>query len=168
MLPNASILKQMTWWPFNLSRTTQNQARQEIAILEKLKCLNPDTSNIVKWNGFSIKKIFKGGMVALWLALSPHSKKVLGLIPGWDRTFLCGVCVLFAWVFSRGSGFPHHQNMYIGVSPVSTLDQGTGLEPGVGSQALCCGCPLLLRDGLNTENTIPVKNLYFYFTFSPN
>ncbi len=36
--------------------------------------------------------------------------------------------------------------------PVSTLDQGTGLESGVGPQVLCCGCPLLFRDGLNAEN----------------
>ncbi|KAF7660314.1 hypothetical protein LDENG_00284530 [Lucifuga dentata] len=32
-------------------------------------------------------------MVAQWLALLPHSKKVLSSIPGWGRAFLCGVCM---------------------------------------------------------------------------
>ncbi len=41
----------------------------------------------------------------------------------------------------------------LGVSSVSTLDQGTGSESGVIRRALHCGCPLLLREGLNTENT---------------
>ncbi|KAF7654348.1 hypothetical protein LDENG_00070910 [Lucifuga dentata] len=31
--------------------------------------------------------------VAQWLALLPHSKKVLGSIPGRGRAFLCGVCM---------------------------------------------------------------------------
>ncbi len=59
--------------------------------------------------------------------------------------------------FSRCSGLPHHQNMCVGLFPVSTLDRGTGSESGVGSRALRCGCPLLLRDGLNVQNT-------FYWT----
>eukprot|EP00064_Thunnus_orientalis_P007357 superscaffoldBa00000811_g7377 len=32
------------------------QAREEIAILKSLKCLDPDTSNIVRWNGFFFDK----------------------------------------------------------------------------------------------------------------
>ncbi len=78
------------------------------------------------------------GMVVCWLALPPHSKKVLGSIPGWGRASLCGVC-MFAWISSGCSGFPQHQNIYTGVSPVSTLDQGAGSESGVISQALRCG-----------------------------
>merc|ERR1712212_533143 len=34
-----------------------------------------------------------GGTVAQWLALSPHSTKVLGSNPGRSRSFLCGVCM---------------------------------------------------------------------------
>ncbi len=30
-------------------------------------------------------------MMALWIALLPHSMKVLGSIPSWGRAFLCGV-----------------------------------------------------------------------------
>ncbi len=30
---------------------------------------------------------------AQWLALLPHSKRVLGSKPGWGRTSLCGVCM---------------------------------------------------------------------------
>ncbi len=37
----------------------------------------------------------------------------------------------------------------LAVYPVSTLDQGSGSESGVDH----CGCPLLLRDGFNAENT---------------
>ncbi len=37
------------------------------------------------------------------------------------------------------------------VSPVGTGDQGTGLESEVGPWVLRCGCPLLLRGGLNAE-----------------
>ncbi len=48
---------------------------------------------------------------------------------------------------------PTIKNMYIDLSPVTTLDQGTGSESGVGPRALHCGCPLLLRDGLNVETT---------------
>ena len=33
------------------------------------------------------------GTVAQWLALSPHSTKVLGSNPGRSRSFLCGVCM---------------------------------------------------------------------------
>merc|ERR1712082_87877 len=41
-------------------------------------------------------------MVTQWLALSPHSKKVLGSNPGRSRSFLCGLCM-----FSPCSrGFP--------------------------------------------------------------
>ncbi len=61
------------------------------------------------------------------------------------------VLPVFAWVFSGCSSFPHHQNMYMGLSAVSTLDQGTGLESGVGPRVLRYGCPLLLRDGLNAR-----------------
>ncbi|KAF7648729.1 hypothetical protein LDENG_00152480 [Lucifuga dentata] len=32
-------------------------------------------------------------MVAQWLVLLPHSKKVLGSIPSLSRDFLCGVCM---------------------------------------------------------------------------
>ncbi len=41
----------------------------------------------------------------------------------------------------------------VGISPVSTLDRGSGSEFGVGPQVLHWSCPLLLRDGLNAENT---------------
>ncbi len=54
--------------------------------------------------------------------------------------------------FSLGSPVsPTVKTRTAGLSLVSTL--GTGLESGVGPRALCCGCPLLLRDGLNAENT---------------
>ncbi len=36
-----------------------------------------------------------GGTVVQGLALSHHSEKVLGLIPGWGRAFLCGVCMFY-------------------------------------------------------------------------
>ncbi len=34
------------------------------------------------------------------------------------------VLPVFVWVFSRCSSFPNQQNMYVGLSLVSTLDQG--------------------------------------------
>ncbi len=43
-------------------------------------------------------------------------------------------------------------NPYL-ISPFGTLDWDAGLESGVGPQALRCGCPLLLRDGLSAEYT---------------
>ncbi len=54
-----------------------------------------------------------------------------------------------------------------GLSPVSTLNGDTGSESGVGPCAPCCGCPLLLRSGLNAETKFhctlfmwPLKYLY--------
>ncbi len=54
-----------------------------------------------------------------WVQIQVHSsniKRVLGLLPGWGRTSLCGVCM-----FSTSlRGFPpgalvslHYQNMYV-------------------------------------------------------
>ncbi len=59
------------------------------------------------------------------------------------------VLPMLVWVFSKYSGFPHYQNMYTGLCPVSTLDLGTGSESGVGPWALRSSFQLLLRDGLN-------------------
>ncbi len=68
-------------------------------------------------------------MVDKWLAPSPHSKKFLGLIPGWGSTFLCGVC-MFSPCLRRfplwASVFPTVTTCMLGLSPVSTLDGGTG------------------------------------------
>lgn len=50
-------------------------------------------------------------MVMQWLALLLHTKKVLDLIPGPDRTFLCGACIMLplpAKVSSGSSGSPNH------------------------------------------------------------
>ena len=55
--------------------------------------------------------------VAWWLALLPHSKKVLGSNPGGEGTFLCRVCMFSPCsrgVSSRCSGFlPYHKNMQV-------------------------------------------------------
>ncbi|KAF7648941.1 hypothetical protein LDENG_00149760, partial [Lucifuga dentata] len=77
------------------------------------------------------------GTVAQWLALSPHSKKVLGSTPGWGRAFLCGVCMFSLCL----CGFPLSapvsptiKNMYVRLnSPVSSLHQGTGFRLELGS-----------------------------------
>ncbi len=59
-------------------------------------------------------------------------------------------------------GFPVGASVFpiiktcIGLSPVSTFDRGTGSESGVGPPGRC-GCPLLLRNGLNAENTFHCK-----------
>ncbi len=46
---------------------------------------------------FFTQKIFSKNVFTwlseMWLSLRPCSKKVLGLISGWGRTFLCGVCM---------------------------------------------------------------------------
>ncbi len=62
---------------------------------------------------------------------------------------------------------PPSKTCMLGVSPVSTLDQGIASESGVDIWALHCGCPLLLRDKLIAENTfhctlnmLPIKYLY--------
>ncbi len=44
---------------------------------------------------------------------------------------------------------PNNKTCMLGVSPVSTVDQGIGSDYGV----RMCGCPLLLRDALNAEIT---------------
>ncbi len=64
---------------------------------------------------------------------------------------MCSLHVLpvFAWVSSGRSGFFHHQNIYICLSPVST-DRGTGLESGV----------CFLRSRLNVETKFHCKLLY--------
>ncbi len=66
-------------------------------------------------------------------------------------------------------GFPTIRTCMLGSSPVSTPDRGTGSDSGVGPCTLRCGCPLLLRDGLNAESTFPctlymrpVKDLYLH------
>lgn len=49
-----------------------------------------------------------GGTLGQWLALMPHSKKVLGLIPVLDLGSFCVVfCVVFVlvWVYSRYCDF---------------------------------------------------------------
>ncbi len=51
--------------------------------------------------------------VAQWLALLPHNKKVPGLIPRWNRTFLCGVCMFSSCLCGFLPGAlvsSHHQN----------------------------------------------------------
>ncbi|KAF7651003.1 hypothetical protein LDENG_00117480 [Lucifuga dentata] len=52
----------------------------------------------------------RGSVVSL--ALSPHSKEVLGSIPGRGRAFLCGVCMFFPCL----RGFPPGAS----VSPIVT------------------------------------------------
>ncbi len=93
----------------------------------------------------------KSGVVAQGLALLPHSKKVVGLISHLGQglsVWSLHVLPVFTWVSSGCSGFPHHQNMYVGLSPVSTLEV---LAQNLEFPGLCCGSPLLLRDGLNAE-----------------
>merc|ERR1712168_1587011 len=56
--------------------------------------------------------------VAQWLALQPHSKKVLGSIPSWGKAwaFLCGVCMFSPCLrgFPPGTPVsPTSKNMYI-------------------------------------------------------
>ncbi len=105
--------------------------------------------------GYHTERHHYSGMLAQWLAPSPHSKKVLGAIPGRGRTFLCGVCMFSPCLCGFSLGAPVSPTVKIctwGLSPVSTLVQGIGLDSGVGPRVLCCGCPLLLRDGLNAEN----------------
>ncbi|KAF7642277.1 hypothetical protein LDENG_00261010 [Lucifuga dentata] len=51
-------------------------------------------------------------MVVQWLALLPHSKKVLRSIHGQGRAFLCGVCVFSPCPCGFPPGAPassHHQ-----------------------------------------------------------
>ncbi len=68
-----------------------------------------------------------------------YSRKALGSIPGWGRAFLCGFCMFFpCW-----RGFPPvSPSCTLGVSPVSTLDRGTGskseLVPGCCAVAARC------------------------------
>jgi len=48
----------------------------------------------------------------VWLALSPHSKRVPALIP--TRGFLCACSPVYAWVLSEYSGFlPPSKNMHV-------------------------------------------------------
>ncbi len=39
----------------------------------------------------------------------------------------------------------------LGLSAVCNLTQGTGPHSRVGPGALCCGCPRLLRNGINAD-----------------
>ncbi len=69
--------------------------------------------------------------------------------------FACSPCVEVCFL-----QFPPHQNMHIGLSPVNTLDRGPGSESGVGPLVWHCGCPLLLRDGFNTETKSSLYAVY--------
>ncbi len=55
--------------------------------------------------------------------------------------------------FSPGAPVSPTVKTCIGVPPVSTLDQGIGSGFRVSPRALHCDRPMLLRDGLNAENT---------------
>lgn len=48
---------------------------------------------------FLKKRLIMGGMVAQWLALSPHSKEVVGWTPR-PGAFDCGDCKFFLCLFS--------------------------------------------------------------------
>ncbi len=87
---------------------------------------------------------------------------VLGMIP--SRAFLCGVCMfsLCSRRFSPNARFPLQQNMQVS-SMSSHPWQGPDSGSGVGPRALCCGCPLLLRNRLNAENTFH-STLYLWPT----
>lgn len=53
------------------------------------------------------KRLIMGGMVAQWLALSPHSKEVVGSIPR-PGAFVCGDCKFFLCLFSPGTPAASH------------------------------------------------------------
>ncbi|KAG5849616.1 hypothetical protein ANANG_G00112830 [Anguilla anguilla] len=84
--------------------------------------------------------------VAQWLALSPHSKKVVGLNLGlgpFCAEFACSPLVRVRLL--RVLRFPPTlKDTHVRCAPAVALDQGTGLRTGVGPRALHCGCPLLL------------------------
>lgn len=42
-------------------------------------------------------ELYQGCMVTQWVALVPHGKKVLSLIPGWVELAVLFVCVCFKW-----------------------------------------------------------------------
>ncbi len=88
-------------------------------------------------------KAWHGGSVKVLLLLR---KKVMGSVPSWVSAFLCGVFHVhlgFLWVL----WFPPPSVNHVGLSPVSTIDRGTGWQSGVVPWAPHCGYPLLLRDG---------------------
>ncbi len=65
-----------------------------------------------------------GSTVVQWLALSPHSKRVLGLHPpaDWGPSVWCLHALLVpARVFSRYSGFLPHQHVNIFIASMLTL-----------------------------------------------
>ncbi len=70
--------------------------------------------------------------------------------------------------FSLGSLVsPIVKTRILGLSPVSTFDQLTGSESGVGTRALRCGCPLLLRDGVNCGDQISMYTLKYLYLSLP-
>ncbi len=121
-------------------------------------CIAGDTV-IVCWEGsvnstatFSATVL----IVSLWQE-GPGFNSQLG------QTFPSGVCMFSLCLcgFSLGAPVsPTVKTCTISLSPVSTLDRGTGLESGVGPQELCCGCPLLLRDQLMQWTDFTVRCVY--------
>ncbi len=88
-----------------------------------------------------------------YCSMSAHSNKVLGLITGWGRVFLCRVCMAFLWVLR----FPPP----LGLSPVSTLDfvvlaKNLELVPGHCAVA----DPLLLREWVKSRDQISWYPVY--------
>ncbi len=68
--------------------------------------------------------------------VSPHSRKVLGPIPDRGKTFLCGICMFSLCLCGFSAVAPVSPS--VKTCTVSTLDQGTGLECGVGPRAPLC------------------------------
>lgn len=61
-------------------------------------------------------------------ALSPHSKKVLGSVPGQDLSMWnLHVLPMCMWVFSRYSGFPKSRDMHIRLIGDSELPLGVNV-----------------------------------------
>ena len=69
----------------------------------------------------------RGGTVAQWLALLPHSKKVLGSFPAQPGPFCVSLHVLpvFAWVSSGVLRFPphfkRHAQAMLSITPYSKI-----------------------------------------------
>ena len=80
-----------------------------------------------------------GSTVAQWLALLPHSKKVLGSSPDLS-VWSWHVLPVFAWVSSHIKTSKDMHSILLSLP----RDQGTGIRTGVGPRALHCGCPLFL------------------------
>ena len=65
------------------------------------------TVTLVRYSRLSLYRVVPavGSTVAQWLALMPHSEKVLGSIPGL-RVFLCGVCMFYLCLCGFSPGTP--------------------------------------------------------------